>query len=431
MKLFSKLKLFALFIIAVAVIGGGYAATRHAPVSVEYKTPEEKDEYVRFVMEGYDTIRKNYWASTTEADFTPHFQLSLQKAQNALTAPMLPTKDRDGVAKMLSAAFETATSSEAKKNLALGTLNVALYNLQPIGRSGILSQTQETEFRQDVANVDPQKDLYADLGLQKGASSEDIKLAYETKAKILQASSSPEAKEELAKIAHAKEVLANPNTKDLYDVAKIEPTASNNIKGKTLYVKIDRISPTTLIEFGRTVYSATTTLGLNSMIIDLRGNLGGALDFAQAFLGLFLGANQYAFDLFHQNEMNVQRTTQPYFPELARYKDIVLLTDGMTQSTAEVTSAAFKKFKLGTVVGKTTRGWGTVENTFPLNTMIDPKEKYLLLLVHSITLRDDGEPIEGRGVTPNIDITSPDWKTALSKRFDADFTKVISGYISK
>jgi len=33
------------------------------------------------------------------------------------------------------------------------------------------------------------------------------------------------------------------------------------------------------------------------MIIDLRGNIGGDLDFPQAFLGLFIGPNQYAFDL--------------------------------------------------------------------------------------------------------------------------------------
>ncbi len=427
----GALKLLVL-VVLVGVGVAGYVAVKGASVAIEYKTPEEKDVYVRFVMEGYDVIQKNYWASTTAEGLAPHFQLSLQKAQNALTMPILPTKDREGIAKMLATAFESATSSEAKKTLALNIMNVALYNLEPLGRNGLLSQTQEIAFREDVANVDPEKDLYKDLGLEKGASEEEVKVAYEAKVEELKNDPSPEAKAELEKADYAKEVLANPNTKDLYDEAKIEPTASTNVVGKSLYIKIDRISPTTLLEFGRTVYSATTTPGLDSMIIDLRGNLGGALDFAQSFLGLFMGPNQYAFDLFHQGEYNVQRTNQQYFPELARYKEIAVLTDGMTQSTAEVTSAAFKRFKLGTVIGETTRGWGTVENTFPLETTVDPKEKYLLLLVHSITIREDGEPVEGRGIDPHVNIKDPNWKKQLSERIDsAEFIKTIEKVLQK
>jgi hypothetical protein len=427
----GTLKLLALVVlVGVGVVG--YAATKGVPITIEYKTPEEKDVYVRFVMEGYDVIQKNYWASTTAEGLAPHFQLSLQKAQNALTMPILSTKDRQGIATMLAAAFESATSSEAKKALALNTMNVALYNLEPFGRNGLLSQTEETAFREDVANVDPEKDLYKDLGLEKGASEEEVKVAYEAKVEELKNDPSPEAKAELEKADYAKEVLANPNTKDLYDEAKIEPTASTNVMGKSLYIKIDRISPTTLLEFGRTVYSATTTPGLDSMIIDLRGNLGGALDFAQSFLGLFMGPNQYAFDLFHQGEYNVQRTNQQYFPELARYKEIAVLTDNMTQSTAEVTSAAFKRFKLGTVIGETTRGWGTVENTFPLETTVDPKEKYLLLLVHSITIREDGEPVEGRGIDPHINIKDQNWKKQLSTRFESpDLIRNVQNLLSK
>lgn len=414
-------------------LGGTYFFIHQdSKTTVVYKTPEEKDVYVRFLMESFDTIKENYWAKTEDGDMAAHFQLSLQKAEGALTLPILVTRDRAGTAKMLASAFETATSTEIKKNLALNTLKVALYNLQPFGRNEALSQTQETAFRENVANVNPNKDLYKDLGLEKGATVEDVAVAYEKKAEVLAKDPTPEAQAELEKVAHAKEVLTNPNTKDLYDTAKIEPTASTNIMGKTLYMKIDRISPTTLLEFGRTVYSASTTPGLNSMIVDLRQNLGGALDFAQHFLGLFLGQNQFAFDLFHQGDYNVQRTLQPYFPELARYKDIVILTDNMTQSTAEVTAAAFKRFKLGTVVGETTRGWGTVENTFPLETTVDEKEKYALLLVHSITLRDDNQPTEGRGIDPDVNIKDSNWKQELGGRLKSTtFANLVEKIVSE
>ncbi|MBI5134498.1 MAG: DnaJ domain-containing protein [Candidatus Taylorbacteria bacterium] len=421
MRFLRSARFLAVAIVAVAISLGAYAyfAKGEEAAAPSYKTEAEKDLFVRFVMEGYDSIMENYWAKTSEKDLANHFQLSLQKAQNSILMPVLANISRSGTAAMIEAALSAATSTDAKKRLALDTLNVALYNLEPVGRNGLLSQTQETAFREDVANVDSSKDLYEDLGLKKGASEEEVRLAYEAKAEALLSDPSPEAKEKLEKIAYAKSVLADPNTKDLYDEAKIEPTASKSVYGKTLYMKIDRISPTTLLEFARGVYAATTTPGLDSMIIDLRGNLGGALDFAAAFLGLFLGQNQYAFDLFHQGDYEVQRTSQPRFPELSRYKEIAVLTDGMTQSTAEVTAAAFKRFKLGTVIGEPTRGWGTVENTFPLQSTVDEKDKYLLLLVHSITLRDDGGPVEGRGVDPDIDTRNPSWSSELSSKIDS------------
>jgi hypothetical protein len=407
----------AVVIIGFLGVGAYHVATKSSSAAaVETKTPEEKDAYVRFVMEGFDTIQKEYWNKTEEGDLVAHFQLSLQKAEGNPALPTLSTRDRAGAAKMIAEGMALATSSEGKKALALNTLNVALYNLLPNGRNGLLSQTQETAFRENVANVDENKDLYKDLGLEKGASAADVKAAYDKKSAELEKEGTPEAKAELQKIAYAKGVLADPDRKDLYDAAKIEPTASKTVFGRTLYVKLDKISPTTLLEFGRSIYAASTTPNLDTLVIDLRGNLGGALDFANGFLGLFLGPNQFAYDFYHQGEYDAQRTTQQYFPELARYKEVTVLADNMTQSTAEVTTAAFKRFKLGTVVGETTRGWGTVENTFPLSTVIDPKEKYLLLLVHSLTLRDDNQPVEGRGVDPDVSIKDPAWKTELAQK---------------
>lgn len=412
---------YLIFTIIVLIAGAGaffLIPTRSAPSAsaAAYKTEAENDPYVRFVMEAYDKILINYWKKIDDAALAPHFRASLQKALAAETQPELLTPNREGVANMLAGALVLATSTERKKEIAKNTLVVALYNLYPLGRSGLFSDAQEKDLRQQVANVNPDKDLYQDLGVAKGASASEIKLAYDKKAAELAKMKTPEAEQELKKLAYAKSVLTDPDTKDLYEQAKIEPTASHKILGKTLYVKIDKVAPTTLIEFGRTLVTASSTKGLNSLIIDLRGNLGGALDFASNFLGFFLGPNQYAFDLFHQDEYRAQRTAQPRFPLLDRYEEVAVLTDGMSQSSAEVTAAAFKRFRLGTVIGKKTRGWGTVENTFPLESTIDPKEKYALFLVHSLTLRDDGQPIEGNGVDPNVDLSRKDWKAALSKQ---------------
>ncbi len=399
------------------VVGGGVYYKNHKPKTekVVYKTPQEADEFVRFDMEAYDSILQNYWGPHSQYDLPNIFKLSLEKA--AGSSFTLATSTRAGVAEMLASAFKVSTSTEAKKNLALNTVIVALYNLQPAGRNGILSTQQETQMRQTVANIDTSKNLYQNLDLEKGASADDVQKAFEKKDKELAASTTPEAKAKREEIVYTKNVLTNPQSKTLYDQNGVEPTLFVHTIGSTLYMYISKISPTTFGEFALAIDAASTTTKLNSMILDVRGNVGGSLDFLQNFLGLFVGPNQYAFDLFHQGDYQVQRTVQPKFPALDKYKEIAIITDNMTQSTAELTAATFKRLHLAKTVGTNTRGWGTVENTYPLTTTIDPNIKYTLLLVNSITLRDDNQSIEGLGVDPDVRTTDKDWKTKIGSAF--------------
>lgn len=416
MKLFFTRRNFWIAILVIFVLFGGFQYNKSRTSSkVVYQTPAESDPYVRFEMEAYDKITQNYWSAPNQYDLSNFFKLAVEKALGVNV--VLATSTRGATAEMLAGVFKNATSTEVKKNLALNVISLVLYNLQPIGRNGLLSQAQETAFRQNVNNVDSSKDLYQNLGLEKGATPKEINQAYEEKAAVLEEATSTEAKAELKTVAYAHSVLTNQNSKQLYDEAKIEPTVFSRVMGSTLYLHLNKISPTTLREFALSVDSASSTPGLDSMILDLRSNVGGSLDFLQHFLGIFIGQNQYAFDLFHQGNYDVERTLQPKFDELSRFKDIAILTDSMTQSTAELTTATFKKFNLARVVGTPTRGWGTVENTYPLETDIDPANKYLLLLVNSVTLRDDNQSIEGQGVEPDININDPLWKSKLKDYF--------------
>lgn len=412
-----------LFVVVAFVCGaalGGYwwffTDREVAPMVLGYKTPAEADPYVRFDMEAYDKILQNYWMDPKNFDMPELFRLSVMKATNA-TSTTLKTKDRDGVAAMLGETFALATSTDAKKELAKNILIVALYNLQPNGRNGLLSRKEETELRQNVSNIDTSKNLYQNLGVEKGATVAAVEAAFKTKAAALKTATSSEAKAELEQAKYARDVLTNKNTKELYDQAQIEPTVFTRIYNKTLYVYVSKVAPTTLREFALAVDAASTTPGLDSIILDERGNVGGALEFLQHFLGLFIGENQYAFDLFHQGEYQVQRTLQPKFAELDRYTEMAILTDSQTQSTAELTAATMKRYRRAFTVGTPSRGWGTVENTYALDTKIDENESYSLLLVNSLTLRDDNQPIETRGVDPDVDITKPNWKTKLSTYF--------------
>lgn len=410
-------KLLFILIIVGVIAGGAYYKKGDFKKSekVVYKTPYEADEFVRFDMEAYDSILQNYWAPHSQYDLNNFFKLAVEKVAGGQY--VLSSTTREAVAQMLATAMKTATSTDAKKNLALNTLNVVLYNLQPVGRNGLLSTQQETALRQNVANIDTSKNLYQTLGLEKGATPADVLKAYEKKDNELKASTSPDAKAQREQLAYTKNVLTNPQSKTLYDQAGVEPTVFTHKIGNTLYLYMSKISPTTFGEFALAIEGASTTPNMNSMIIDFRGNVGGSLDFLQNFLGLFVGPNQYAFDLFHQGDYQVQRTVQAKYPALDRYKEIAILTDNMTQSTAELTAATFKRLHLAKTVGTNTRGWGTVENTYPLATVIDSNIKYTMLLVNSITLRDDNQSIEGLGVDPNVKTTDKDWKNKLTTNF--------------
>jgi len=136
------------------------------------------------------------------------------------------------------------------------------------------------------------------------------------------------------------------------------------------------------------------------------------------FLGPFIGPNSYGYEFFHQGEYTPYKTTTGWLPSLVKFNKVVILIDGESQSSAEVMAAAFKKYNVGVVVGTHTKGWGTIEQLMPIKTIIDPKETYSILMVHSLTIRDDGQPIESRGVDPTINIGDKDWTKQLLNRIN-------------
>jgi C-terminal processing protease CtpA/Prc len=76
-------------------------------------------------------------------------------------------------------------------------------------------------------------------------------------------------------------------------------------------------------------------------------------------------------------------------------------------------ASVLKKYNVGVLVGTPTKGWGTVEKVFDIDHQIANNEEYSMFLVHSVTLRADGQPIQGRGVEPHININDSNWQDQL------------------
>ena len=376
------------------------------------------NKYVRFDMEGYDKIVQNYWMKPGAYGLPHMFQLGVQKVTGHL--PLLRSNDRTGTEEMLEAAIMSTTSPAAKKNVSATVLALVLYNLLPIGRNYLYSAEQVTALRQEVSNVNPAVNLYTDLGVSASSSIKEIAQTYQKQIAVLSHATSSADKEKAQQITYANKVLSNPNTRSLYDAAEIQPTVFSQIIGDTLYIHMKEMSPTTPQEFYWAVNSASSSDSVDSMIIDLRGNIGGSIDVGRGLAGFFLGNDLDAIDFYHQGRYVATSTIFFWkLDQLNKYHQIAVLTDGFTQSTAEIFTEVLQSSKTAYVVGSTTRGWGTVENTYPLKTVLGSTTDFTLYLVNSLTLRSDRQPIEGRGITPDVDVSQAGWQDKLSALFSS------------
>lgn len=317
----------------------------------------QQNIYVEFISEIYDKIKENYWNKITDEELSTIFKLASEKLTN--NQQNLVSTDKNGVREMVIKITETMDQNK-KKEFSTQLAHLVLVNLKPFGRSALYTQKEKEDLKDKVQNVNP-------------------------------------------------------------ETQKIEPTVYGKlVRPDILHLYISRISPTVLDDLKKETEKFDNIDGLNTLILDLRGNVGGSLDVLLYLLGPFIGPNQYAFEIFQQGNYEPLKTKIGWLPSLVRYKKVVILADENTQSSAEVMLATFKKYNVGIFIGTKTKGWGTIEKVYEIEHQIDSQEKYSIFLVNYLTVRDDNQPIEGSGVEPTIDINDPNWEDKLFEYFSYD-----------
>lgn len=383
------IKVVIIFVVIFAIAGGGWYW--------KIRVVENKDKYELFAGEVWETIKTNYWEKVEDKDLAKLFLLATKRAAEREDITLI-SEDKKGVEILIK-------SIEDKSKVPL-VMDMVLANLAPFERSRLYSIKEQKSLANNVNNVNPGSDYFSQLGVDKNATDEEVEKVY---AKVTK---TPE-------IEQAYKVLKDEDSRKMYQVSGVEPTIDYRLIGENVfYMHLTKFSPTSLEEFAR-VTEKVDDRGpeLNSLILDLRGNIGGAIDGLPYFLGPFIGIDSYAYQFYQQGEKKDFKTLIGWMNSLVRYKKVVILIDENSQSTAEVMAATLKKYNVGVVMGTTTKGWGTVERVFELKNQISDTEKYSLFLVHHITLREDGQPIEGRGVDPMISIKDTNWKKELLARF--------------
>lgn len=379
----------------------------------------QKDPNLAFFSEIFDLIINNYWdKATDEIALSNLYEQAIEKINPTVKALVSPSKEN------IQKIIITATKNlpfEQKTAFIAQVSGLVLQNLKPFGRNQLYGEKQITDIVNEVKNTQPERNLYSDLGIGSSATPGEIEIAYQTKLKELETQKPTlEVLQKKADLLKTFNTLNNIDARKTYDGSGVQSTVSYKlINPRIFYMHITRFSPTTLQDVDRAAQSVDVGNGLDTLILDLRDNIGGLIDGLTYFLGPFIGNDQYAYQFYIQGNKVDFKTTTGWLTSLTRYKKVVVLTNGGAQSSTEVFAATLKKYNVGVLVGTKTRGWGTLEKMELLKNQPNPKEKYTVLLVEALTLREDGQAIEGLGVEPNINIASVGWENELYSRFNS------------
>ena len=148
-----------------------------------------------------------------------------------------------------------------------------------------------------------------------------------------------------------------------------------------------------------------TQQGMDSLILDLRGNGGGLLEEAVKICSLFLPSDKTVVTVEYRNRPPDFHYADQY-PEDEKYLDlpIVVLINRESASASEIVAAALRDNGRAVLVGDRTYGKGTVQESFQLE-----GENMGAILTVARYVTPSGEYIHGEGVYPDVPYTFLDY----------------------
>lgn len=172
------------------------------------------------------------------------------------------------------------------------------------------------------------------------------------------------------------------------------------------YIEISSFSDHTYQEFINAA-SSLYRQGIKKLIIDLRDNGGGLLDTAVAICRLLVPKGPIV-------HVEYRQWSESYYSDLVSplFTDIAVLVNENSASASEIMAAALQDTGVGTIIGNTTYGKGSVQRVYYLNSGGGFK------LTEARYLSPNKRIIDGVGVTPDIEVDrfpeTLDWDALLA-----------------
>lgn len=148
-------------------------------------------------------------------------------------------------------------------------------------------------------------------------------------------------------------ILVSRNT---IPIKSVEATLLLN--SKTGYIKIERFAENTATEF-RNSLNLLKKQGINSIVVDLRGNGGGYLESAVAIADEFLPNNELI--VLTKNKKNLTHKTYATDEGIFETGKVAVLIDENSASASEILAGAIQDNDRGLIIGRRSFGKGLVQ----------------------------------------------------------------------
>lgn len=328
------------------------------------------DEYLAELYKAYDEIKSNYYSSV---DLGSLVDAGIKGMFSYLGDPYTTYLDKDQTDNLTDSLKGTQHGIGVLINLSDEEKKIIIskvYDNTPAKEAGLVSGDEIVKVNDNlVSESENLKDITALI-----KSSDEVRLV-------------------IQRDGVDKEYTLK--TADFYNPS-VEENIIEGVNGNKIgYLQISKFNETAYEQFNQKLNKIEAT-GINSLIIDLRGNTGGFLSAATKISELFLKKGEVIYSL---NEQSGTKVTYDETEESRNYKVFVLVNES-SASASEILAAALQDSYGAILVGTTTYGKGKVQKTNKMN------DGTMYKYTSAKWLTPKGECIDGVGLKPDIEISN-------------------------
>ena len=176
----------------------------------------------------------------------------------------------------------------------------------------------------------------------------------------------------------------------------IESVTSNTFyrnSKKIGYLKISIFAANTASQF-TTKLKQLEENGIDSLIIDVRNNTGGYLSNVATILELFMKKDEVLYKIESKNSTYDRKDST----EDKRDYPVTVLVNSSSASASEILASCFRDNRNSDIIGTTTYGKGTVQET------VNVLDNSMAKITTKKWLTPNGNWINGKGIEPTISV---------------------------